>query len=73
MNRVREPKAKEILEPARQRYCRKQAAGLLDASVNTLYRWEKNGLLVPKRDRAGRAYYTPAQIQEFFQGGQAGV
>lgn len=67
MNRISNPKAQEILNPNRLRYCRKQTARLLDVSVSTLFRWEKIALFVPKRDRAGRAYYTPEQIKDFFQ------
>ena len=46
-------------------YNRKEAARLLKKSVKTLYRWEQHGVLIPKRNKAKGAYYTPDQLNDF--------
>lgn len=46
-------------------YVRKRAAKILETSVKTLHRWERQGTLVPHRDAMNRAFYTAEQLKHF--------
>lgn len=46
-------------------YVRKRAAKILETSVKTLHRWERQGTLVAHRDAMNRAFYTAEQLKHF--------
>jgi DNA-binding transcriptional MerR regulator len=46
-------------------YVRKRAAKILETSVKTLHRWERQGTLVAHRDAMNRAFYTAEQLKNF--------
>jgi DNA-binding transcriptional MerR regulator len=46
-------------------YVRKRAAKILETSVKTLHRWERQGILVARRDAMNRAFYTAEQLKYF--------
>ena len=48
-----------------KRYKPKEFAELLGASVRTLQRWDKKGLLVAYRTPTDRRYYTHEQYLEY--------
>ncbi len=50
-------------------YTRVEFAKLTGYCVNTLYKWEQNGTLVPKRTaRKKRLYYTQSQYEAIMNG-----
>ena len=38
---------------------------LINRSVNTLQRWDRDGVLVAKRTKTNRRYYTEEQLLEY--------
>lgn len=42
----------------------KEAAAIIDRSVYTITRWQREGLIIPKRDDRGHRYYTQEDINK---------
>lgn len=48
-------------------YKPKEFAELLNVSVKTLQRWDRNKVLIAKRTPTGRRFYTEEQLQEYLK------
>lgn len=48
-------------------YKPKDFAELLNVSVKTLQRWDRNGVLIAKRTLTDRRFYTQEQLEEYFK------
>jgi excisionase family DNA binding protein len=45
-----------------------EAASYLGVSVETLRRWDRDGSLIPRRNRTGARFYTATQLDEYAGG-----
>ena len=48
-------------------YKPKDFAELLNVSVKTLQRWDREGILIAKRTPTDRRFYTEEQLQEYLK------
>ena len=48
-------------------YKPKEFAELLNVSVKTLQRWDREGILTAKRTPTDRRFYTEEQLQEYLK------
>ena len=48
-------------------YKPKEFAKLLNVSVKTLQRWDRNKILIAKRTLTDRRFYTEEQLQEYLK------
>ena len=48
-------------------YKPKEFAELLNISVKTLQRWDREGILKAKRTQTDRRFYTEEQLQEYLK------
>ena len=48
-------------------YKPKEFAELLNVSVKTLQRWDRNKVLIAKRTPTDRRFYTEEQLQEYLK------
>ena len=48
-------------------YKPKEFAELLNVSVKTLQRWDREGILIAKRTPTDRRFYTEEQLQEYLK------
>ncbi len=53
-------------------YTVSQFAKLLNVSVKTLQRWDREGILVARRTPTNRRYYTGTQYDEYQKQGKEG-
>ena len=48
-------------------YKPKDFAELLNVSVKTLQRWDREGVLIAKRTPTNRRFYTEEQLEQYFK------
>jgi len=46
----------------------KRFAEMINVSVKTLQRWDREGILIARRTPTNRRYYTAAQYEEYMTG-----